>query len=71
MGRGVDGVPGWLDGAGRWPSRRGQPQHPWEPPRVTQERNDRRKRVKALGNAVCPQQAVLALRVLLSRFAER
>lgn len=44
-----------LDSA-RWPAARGQEQHEWEPPRVTTERENRRRRLKALGNAVVPMQ---------------
>lgn len=53
----------------RWPSRPGEPQYPWEPPRTTQpglgrgadglpDRLDsrlRRERLEALGNSVIPQ----------------
>jgi len=43
----------YMDGANLWPST--GKQHPWEPPRVTFERKNRRERLKALGNAVVPQ----------------
>ena len=42
---------------GRWPAPRGQPQHEWEPPRVTTRRDQRTARLRALGNAVVPQVA--------------
>lgn len=69
VGRGVDGLPGGLDGAfGRgvrraregaqkWPSRPGEPQHPWEPPRTARDVPHRSRRLTALGNAVVPQVA--------------
>jgi len=63
----VDGLSRGLD-AHRWPAARGEAQHEWEPPRVTLAALQRRSRLKALGNAVVPQQAALAWRVLSSRF---
>ena len=39
----------------QFPAFRGQPQHDFEPPRVTDRKDLRRDRVKALGNAVVPQ----------------
>lgn len=56
LGRVFDGVPNWLDGFVRWPAKYGEPQYEWEPPRTTSENNNRVKRIKALGNAVVPQQ---------------
>lgn len=42
----------------RWPAPPGPYQYVWEPPRSIQSIDpDRRKRLKALGNAVVPQQA--------------
>lgn len=67
LGGGADGIPRGLD-AHRWPAGRGEVQHPWEPPRVAQGIRERRQRLKALGNAVVPQQAALAWRVLAERF---
>lgn len=55
LGRISDGLADWLD-ATRWPAPRGCAQYDWEPPRVTEEKEFRRKRLKALGNAVVPQQ---------------
>ena len=66
VGRGADGLPGWLD-AHRWPAGRGEAQHEWEPPRVAQGIPQRRQRLKALGNAVVPQQALLAWHALAAR----
>lgn len=66
VGRDVDGLPSGLD-AHRWPAGRGEPQHAWEPPRTSKATPHRRARLKALGNAVVPQQAALALRVLAQR----
>lgn len=39
----------------QFPAYRGQPQHDFEPPRVTARKHLRRDRIKALGNAVVPQ----------------
>ncbi|MBM4346425.1 MAG: DNA cytosine methyltransferase, partial [Deltaproteobacteria bacterium] len=57
-----------------WPAPRiegmdgASPQYPWEPPRVVQAKTEpnRNARLKALGNAVVPQQAVFALSRLLA-----
>ena len=57
----------WPASEGRWPMPRGAAQHGWEPPRlVVDEDRLRAGRVKALGNAWVPQQAVAALDELLS-----
>lgn len=56
LGRASDGLSARLDFPG-WPSRPGEPQHDYEPPRVTSGRTPQRAaRLKALGNAVVPQQ---------------
>ncbi len=56
VGREADGLPGRLDlAAHRWPVGPGEAQPEGEPPRVTTERQQRRQRLKALGNAVLPQ----------------
>jgi len=67
LGRVADGFPCGLDGH-RWPAGRGAAQHEWEAPRVAEGVPQRRHRLKALGNAVVPQQAALAWRVLAARF---
>lgn len=51
MQRGVDGSPSGLDGF-KWPAGRGEPQHAWEPPRVTETAAaNKNARLRALGNA--------------------
>lgn len=65
VGRVIDGLSRWLDRY-RWPARRDRGQYPWEAPRAiaSSAMPDRAARVKALGNAVCPQVAyVVGLRV--------
>lgn len=58
VGGAVDGLPcGVGITAHRWPAGPGEAQHEDEAPRVTAERRQRRQRLKALGNAVVPQQA--------------
>ncbi len=66
LGGVADGLRCGLD-AHRWPAGRGEAQHEWEAPRVAQGVPERRQRLKALGNAVVPQQAALALTVLAER----
>lgn len=66
VGGDADGLPARMD-AHRWPAGRGEAQHPWEPPRVSEATKGRRARLKALGNAVVPQVAALALRTLAER----
>jgi hypothetical protein len=77
LGGDVDGVARRMDPtspptgtsaaeAPRWPAGRGQPQHPFEPPRITAGyRGDNRvPRLKSIGNGWVPQCAVLAWSVL-------
>ncbi len=52
---------------GRWPSGPNAAQKDWEAPRVATKIKDRAARLKALGNAVVPQVACLAWKVLLDR----
>lgn len=54
MGGGAHGLPARVD---RWPSGPTEPQHEWEPPRTVEAAHQRAKRLRGLGNAVCPQQA--------------
>lgn len=64
MGRAVDGMDSRVDcpaDRGLWPAPQGQPQYPWEEPRVIAGAKDgRTHRLKALGNGWVPQQAVAA-----------
>ena len=66
-------------GAARWPSRPGEPQHDWEPPRIVAglgsvpdgvparlDARRRRNRLRALGNAVVPQVVEAIGRALLA-----
>lgn len=66
LGRDADGLPCGLD-AHRWPAGRGEAQHEGEPPRTAAGVPQRAARLKALGNAVVPQVAALAWRVLYAR----
>ena len=55
LGRNNDGLFGWLDRP-RFPARRGQPQHEWEPARqIAVKGSNWASRIHALGNAVVPQ----------------
>jgi DNA (cytosine-5)-methyltransferase 1 len=67
VGGDAPGLPAGLDGH-RWPALPGPEQYPWEPPRtVGKGVPDRGRRVKALGNAVVPQQGALAFGLLWQR----
>lgn len=57
MVRSADGLPSRLDGH-RWPAGPG-PQHDWEPPRTRPRQPNDRERLRALGNAVVPQQGAV------------
>lgn len=67
VGECFDGLFSGLAGpgpGGAWPAGRGAPQHSWEPPRTLAGVKNRPAMLRALGNAVCPQQAyVVGLRV--------
>lgn len=62
-----------IDPVQHWPMGQGVEQHEWEPPRVVQHKDspNRRKRLMALGNAVVPQQAMLALARLAAAANDR
>lgn len=66
VGLPADGLPRRLDDH-RWPAGRGEAQHPGEPPRTASGVAMRAAQLKALGNAVVPQCAALAWRVLSAR----
>jgi DNA (cytosine-5)-methyltransferase 1 len=66
VGGNADGLPCGLD-THRWPAGRGEAQHEGEPPRTAAGVPQRAARLKALGNAVVPQVAALAWRVLYAR----
>jgi DNA (cytosine-5)-methyltransferase 1 len=70
LGRISHGISDWLD-ATRWPAPRGAEQHRWEPPRITALRHLRRKRVKALGNAVVPQHIYPIFALIMAIEAQR
>lgn len=54
LGRAAHGLSAWMDRP-QWPARPGEPQHDYEPPRVTSAQPQRTARLKALGNSVVPQ----------------
>jgi len=58
MGRDTHGFSGRVDGH-RWPAPPGPHQHPYEPPRTRPRQPTDKPRLKALGNAVVPQQAAV------------
>lgn len=70
VGRVPHGLSAGLDGH-RWPAPRGADPFPWEPPRTIQGKQEhRRARLKALGNAVVPQCALVAGLTLRAWIAE-
>lgn len=71
MGGDADGLPRRLDSTGcprhPWPAGPSEPQYPWEAPRtVTGSVPDRAARLKALGNAVVPQQVYPILAAIVA-----
>lgn len=54
LGRASHGIPYRVD-RHQFPAPRGVPQYDWEPTRTTDKTENRRDRIKALGNAVVPQ----------------
>lgn len=62
LGRNFDGLSAGVDGH-HWPALPGEQQYKGEPPRtITGRQADRNKRLKALGNAVVPQQVYPVLK---------
>ncbi len=71
LGRGPHGLPSWLDSA-CWPTRPGEPQHAWEPPRlVSGPVSQRSTRLRMLGNSIVPQLVVAIGRGLLLHSEQR
>jgi hypothetical protein len=73
VGRDVDGFPGGLDGCPvhAWPAGPREPQHRWEPPRtITARIPNRAARLRALGNAVVPQQAFPIFAAIVAAWRE-
>lgn len=56
--RGIHGLSGRLD-RHRFPAGQGEPQYNWEPPRTIGTTPNRPPRIKALGNSVVPQVAMI------------
>ncbi len=67
MGRGASRFPDWLAGySHRWPAGPDREQEAWEPPRIVQGRMPFRvAQIKALGNAIVPQQLAVLLREIV------
>lgn len=71
LGRDPYGISRRMD-CTRWPSGPQEPQHEWEPPRVTTEREKNRvARLKALGNAIVPQCAEWVARCIVAYEREK
>lgn len=66
MGGAVHGLPNRLDG--RWPALRGEAQEEWEPLRLKRKVSHRTNRLKALGNAVVPQQVYPVLAAIAKTY---
>lgn len=65
LGRNFDGISDELDSC-KWPALLGQEQFDWEPPRVANGVLDRKKRLKAIGNAVVPLQCYPILKAIMA-----
>ena len=65
LGRDPHGIPAGM--VRRWPSRPGDAQHEWEPPRtkVFERSSGRSPRLKALGNSIVPHAAYTVLMAML------
>lgn len=71
VGLDAHGIPGEL-ARHRWPAGPGTYQHPGEPPRIINERvSDHAERLKALGNAVVPQQIFPVFQAIMALEAGR
>jgi len=70
LGRDVDGLSARMDRT-RWPAAFGEEQYEWEPPRVAVGVKNRVPRLKALGNAVVPQQVYPILRAIKEAHGRR
>jgi DNA (cytosine-5)-methyltransferase 1 len=70
LGRDAGRTPDRMDTL-RWPAPRGAAQHGWEPPRVTSEKHERRKRLKALGNICVPWQVYPIFAAIAESMRER
>lgn len=71
LGRTAYGLSARMDRHhGQWPARPNEAQYDYEPTRVTGEKENRVSRIKALGNAVVPQQ-VLPLALAIKDFLDK
>ena len=68
LGGAAHGLSSWLDGGLTFPAGRDEDQYGWEAPRLVAGRvQNRRARVRALGNAVCPWQVFPILAAIAER----